>query len=149
VVPGAKEKEASAMFERILVAANGSPRSRKAVEVAADIGQKYGAEVVVLNVREQQITPFGAYEVQKPDAATDVVDEIVRALKDIGVNARGEVQTAPTGGVPRIILEMAKELDAGLIVMGSRGLSEWEGLFLASVSHRVLHLAECPVFVVR
>jgi nucleotide-binding universal stress UspA family protein len=149
VVPGTKEKEASAMFERILVAANGSPRSRKAVEVAADIGQKYGAEVVVLNVREQQITPFGAYEVQKPDAATDVVDEIVRALKDIGVNARGEVQTAPTGGVPRIILEMAKELDAGLIVMGSRGLSEWEGLFLASVSHRVLHLAECPVFVVR
>jgi nucleotide-binding universal stress UspA family protein len=149
VVPGAKEKEASAMFERILVAANGSPRSRKAVEVAADIGQKYGAEVVVLNVREQQITPFGAYEVQKPDAATDVVDEIVRAVKDIGVNARGEVQTAPTGGVPRVILEMAKELDAGLIVMGSRGLSEWEGLFLASVSHRVLHLAECPVFVVR
>jgi nucleotide-binding universal stress UspA family protein len=104
---------------------------------------------VVLHVREQQITPFGAYEVERPDAATDVVDEIVKGLKDIGVNARGEVQTAPTGGVPRVILEMAKELDAGLIVMGSRGLSEWEGLFLASVSHRVLHLAECPVFVVR
>ena len=137
------------MFERILLAANGSPSNRKAVEVAADIGQKYGAEVVVLNVREQQITPFGAYEVEQPDAATDFVDEIVRALKDIGVNARGEVQTAPTGGVPHIILEMAKELDAGLIVIGSRGLPEWEGLFLGSVSHRVLHLAECPVFVVR
>jgi nucleotide-binding universal stress UspA family protein len=136
------------VFERILLAANGSPSSRKAVEVAADIGQKYGAEVVVLHVREQ-ITPFGAYEVEQPDAATDFVDEIVKGLKDIGVNARCEVQTAPTGGVPRVILEMAKELDAGLIVMGSRGLSEWEGLFLASVSHRVLHLAECPVFVVR
>jgi nucleotide-binding universal stress UspA family protein len=136
------------VFERILLAANGSPSSRKAVEVAADIGQKYGAEVVVLHVREQ-ITPFGAYEVEQPDAATDFVDEIVKGLKDIGVNAQCEVQTAPTGGVPRVILEMAKELDAGLIVMGSRGLSEWEGLFLASVSHRVLHLAECPVFVVR
>jgi nucleotide-binding universal stress UspA family protein len=137
------------VFERILLAANGSPSSAKAVDVAADIGQKYGAEVVVLHVREQQITPFRAYELERPDAATDVVDEIVKGLKDIGVNARGEVQTAPTGGVPRVILEMAKELDAGLIVMGSRGLSEWEGLFLASVSHRVLHLAECPVFVVR
>jgi nucleotide-binding universal stress UspA family protein len=137
------------MFERILLAANGSPSSRKALDVAADIGQKYGAEVVVLHVREQQITPFGAYEVEQPGAATDFVDEIVKGLKDIGVSARGEVQTAPLGGVPHVILEMAKELDAGLIVMGSRGLSEWEGLFLASVSHRVLHLAECPVFVVR
>jgi nucleotide-binding universal stress UspA family protein len=137
------------MFERILLAANGSPSSRKAVEVAADIGQKYGAEVVVLHVREQQITPVGAYEVEQLDAATDFVDEIVRALKDMGVSARGEVQAAPTGRVPHVILELAKELDAGLIVMGSRGLSEWEGLFLASVSHRVLHLAECPVFVVR
>lgn len=43
------------MFERILLAANGSPSSRKAVEVAADIGQKYGAEVVVLHVLEQRI----------------------------------------------------------------------------------------------
>jgi nucleotide-binding universal stress UspA family protein len=145
----ATEKEVSAMFERILLAANGSPSSRKAVEVAADIGQKYRAEVVVLHVREQQITPFGAYEVEQPDAATDFVEETVRTLKDVGVSARGEVQTAPTGGVPRVILELAKELDAGLIVMGSRGVSEWEGLFLASVSHRVLHLAESPVFVVR
>jgi nucleotide-binding universal stress UspA family protein len=40
------EKEASAVFERILLAANGSPSSRKAAEVAADIGQKYGAEVL-------------------------------------------------------------------------------------------------------
>jgi nucleotide-binding universal stress UspA family protein len=130
------------MFERILLAANDSPSSRKAVEVAADIGQKYRAEVVVLHVREQ-------YEIEQPDAATDFVDEIVRVLKDSGVSARSEVQTAPLGGVPHVILDMAKELDAGLIVMGSRGLSEWEGLFLVSVSHRVLHLAECPVFVVR
>jgi nucleotide-binding universal stress UspA family protein len=143
------EKEASAMFERILLAANGSPSSRKAVDVAVDIGQKYGAEVVELHVREQQITPFGAYVVEQPYEDANFVEEIVRALKDAGVSARSEIQTAPLGGVPHVILEMAKELDAGLIVMGSRGLSEWEGLFLASVSHRVLHLAHCPVFVVR
>jgi nucleotide-binding universal stress UspA family protein len=143
------EKEVSPMFERILVAANGSPSSRKAVEVAADIGQKYGAEVVVLHVLEQQITPFGAYVVEQPYEDANFVEEIVRALKDAGVSARSEIQTAPLGSVPHVILDMAKELDAGLIVMGSRGLSEWEGLFLASVSHRVLHLAQCPVFVVR
>jgi nucleotide-binding universal stress UspA family protein len=145
----ASEKEASTMFERILLAANGAPSSRKAADVAADIGQKYGAEVVVLHVREQKITRLGAPMVEQPQEDADFVDEIVRALKDAGVSARSEVQTAPLGAVPHVILEMGKELDAGLIVMGSGGLSDWEGLFLGSVTHRVLHLAERPVFVVR
>jgi len=127
------------MFERILLAANGSPSSRKAADVAAEIGQKYGSEVVVLHVREQKITMLGAYVVEQPYEDANFVEEIVRALKDAGVSARGEVQAAPSGAVPHVILEMAKEFDAGLIVMGSRGLSEWEGLFLASVSHRVVH----------
>jgi nucleotide-binding universal stress UspA family protein len=137
------------VFERIVLAVNGSPSSWKAVDVAEDVGQKYGAEVVVLHVREQQATSLGLYVVEQPDEGADFVEEIVRRLKDAGVNARSEVQTAPLGSVPHVILEMAKELDAGLIVMGSRRLSDWEGLFLASVSHRVLHLAKCPVFVVR
>ncbi|MGH2580289.1 MAG: universal stress protein [Actinomycetota bacterium] len=137
------------MFERILLAANGSASSRNAVGVAADIAQKYGAEVLVLHVREQQITNLGGYDAEQPDEAADLVEKIVRHLKDAGVSARGEVQTAPFGSVPHIVLEMAKELDAGLIVMGSRALSDWEGLFLGSITHRVLHLAECPVFVVR
>ncbi len=137
------------MFERIVLAANGSPSSRKAADVAADIGQKYGSEVVVLHVREQKITMLGTYVVEQSYEDANFVDEIVRGLKDAGVSARSEVQTAPLGGVPHVILEMAKELDAGLIVMGSRGLSDWEGLFLGSVTQRVLHLAECPVFVVR
>jgi len=92
---------------------------------------------------------LGTYVVEQSYEDANFVDEMVRALKDAGVSARSEVQTAPLGGVPHVILEMAKELDAGFIVMGSRGLSEWEGLFLGSVTHRVLHLAECPVFVVR
>ena len=137
------------MFERILLAANGSPSSRKAADVAADIGQKYGAEVVVLHVREQKITMLGAYVVEQPYEDANFVEEIVRGLKDAGVSARSEVQTAPLGGVPHVILEMAKELDAGLIVMGSDGRSEWDELFVGSVADRVLHLAECPVFVVR
>ncbi|MGH2659421.1 MAG: universal stress protein [Actinomycetota bacterium] len=137
------------MFEQILLAVDGSASSRKAADVAADIGKKYGAEILVFHVLERQIAAFGAYDVERPDEATDLVDEIVRGLKDAGLNARGEVETEPTGRVPRAIVEAAKEHGAGLIVMGSRGLSEWEELFLGSVTDRVLHLAECPVLIVR
>jgi len=137
------------MFERILFAADGSASSRKAADVAADIAKKYAAEVLVFHVLERQISEFGAYDVEEPGEASDFVDEVVRELKDAGVSARGEIETAPKGRVPRAIVEAAREQGAGLIVMGSRGLSEWEELFLGSVTDRVLHLAECPVFIVR
>jgi len=136
------------MFERILLAGNRSESSQRAADVAADIAQKYGAEVVVLHIRERHISKFGGHEVEQPDGAAELVEALVRTLKDAGVSARGEIQTATTGSIPRVILKAAKEQDAGLIVMGSRRLSEWDELFLESVTHRVLHVAECPVVVV-
>jgi nucleotide-binding universal stress UspA family protein len=50
---------------------------------------------------------------------------------------------------PQEILRVATEVDADLIVMGTRGLTDWSGLLLGSVAHKVLHMAECPVLLVR
>jgi nucleotide-binding universal stress UspA family protein len=136
------------MFEHILLAVNRSASSEKAADAVADIAQRYGAEVVVLHIRERQIAKFGGHDVEQPDGAAELVEKLVRALKDAGVSARGEMQTGTTGSIPRDIVEAAREQDAGLIVMGSRHLSDWDELFLESVTLRVLHLVECPVFVV-
>jgi nucleotide-binding universal stress UspA family protein len=136
------------MFERILLAVNRLASSQRAADAAVDIAQKYGAEVVVLHIRERQTTKLGGDDVEQEDGAAEFVEELVRALKDAGVSARGEIQTAATGRVPRVILEAAREQDTGLIVMGSRRQSELDELFLESVTDRVLHVAECPVLVV-
>ena len=48
-----------------------------------------------------------------------------------------------------MIAKEAEDLDADLIVMGSRGRSDIEGLLLGSVTHKVLTLATVPVLVVR
>ena len=52
------------------------------------------------------------------------------------------------GRLPRAIIETAKAEDVGLIVMGTRRLSDWGALFLGSSTHRVLQLADIPVLVV-
>jgi nucleotide-binding universal stress UspA family protein len=47
------------------------------------------------------------------------------------------------------IVELAKELGAGLIVLGSRGLGPLRSALMGSVSHSVVSHAHCPVVVVR
>src|SRR5262249_12494358 len=47
------------------------------------------------------------------------------------------------------IIEVAQDIEADLIVLGSHGLSGWKALLLGSVSDGVLHHAPCPVLIVR
>jgi nucleotide-binding universal stress UspA family protein len=137
------------MFHRILLAVDGSEPSSRAAEVAGELGSKFGAEVVVLNVREWMASRAGVYDLETMEEAQELVDRTVADLKDSGVSARGEVARGIAGHSARLIVEAAKTEDAGMIVMGSRGLTDFGGFFLGSVAHKVLHLAEIPVTVVR
>lgn len=137
------------MFERILLPVDGSEHSRRAVAIAVDLARRYGAEVVVLHAREHELTWGADIDIESAEEARRLVDDVVRELKDAGAATRGEVVRVPIGDVPRAILDAAKAEDVGLIVMGTRGLSDWERLLLGSVAHKVVHLAEVPVLVVR
>jgi nucleotide-binding universal stress UspA family protein len=46
-------------------------------------------------------------------------------------------------------VDSASEHDAGTIVMGSKGRGDLAGLVLGSTAHKVIHLADRPVLVVR
>lgn len=137
------------MFERILLAVDGSEHSRKAVPVAGDLSRRYGGEVIVLHVREHEVTWGADIDVETADEALELVDGVVRELKDSGANVRGEVVRVPLGQTPRAILDLAHDEGVGLIVMGTRGLSDWGRLLMGSVAHKIVHLAEVPVLVVR
>jgi len=49
----------------------------------------------------------------------------------------------------REIVNDAIEVDADVIVMGSRGRGDLAGLILGSTAHKVIHLADRPVLIVR
>jgi nucleotide-binding universal stress UspA family protein len=137
------------MYERIVVALDGSEESARAVPVAAELARCFGSEVVVVHVVERGVAWAAIYEVETPDDASALVDGAVRSLKDSGVSARTEIRHGIHGGIAQEILDVATEENADLVVMGSRGVGDFRGLLLGSVTHRLLHLSHIPVLVIR
>ena len=117
--------------------------------MATDIASKYGSEVIVVHVQEQQLGLGGPIAYDTVEDATRVADDAARSLKDVGVSARAETRAAIAGSAAAEIMDVAESEDAELIVMGSRGMSDWQGLLIGSVAHKVVHLSKVPVLIVR
>jgi nucleotide-binding universal stress UspA family protein len=84
--------------------------------------------------------------------ALEIVAQLVLETAEQAVRSRGvtNLRTCVVEGDPaERIIEIAERENADLIVMGSRGLSDLEGLLLGSTSHKVSHLAPCTCVVVR
>ena len=65
------------------------------------------------------------------------------------MKARGRAYAVLTSDVAPQIISEAAGFGAGLIVMGTRGRSDFASLLLGSVAHKVIHHAQCPVLVTR
>lgn len=137
---------------RILVAYDGSELSEKALETALNIaGEDAGIELHVVNVLEPIV--FTGYEVQigelleqrKADADAKM-KKVQKSLEDVKNPVQVHVLEGPPG---ERIVNLAKEKNCDLIVMGSRGLTGIKEFFLGSVSHYVAQRSNCPVLIVK
>ncbi len=138
------------MYEKILVALDGSAVSDRALAAAKDLASLAKADVWVLHLREHEHSRLGGLAATESDSdATAVVDSAVKALSQAGVNAHGEVRGAVFGHAGREIIEDARLHDVDVIVMGCRGRGDLAGLVLGSTAHKVIHLTDRPVLVVR
>ena len=136
------------MFERILLAVDASEHSRKAVAAAAEIASRFRSEVLVVHVREPRLAETGDH-LETEREATELAEWAAEELRSSGVHARISVGSSGLRGAAGAILGVAVDFEPGLIVMGSRGPTELEGLLLGSVSHKLIQLADSPVLVVR
>lgn len=138
------------MFEKIVVAIDGSPFSDAAIAAAGGLAAKLGAVVEVLHVHEHDLIPSKAGmspDLETPEEANVVVAAAVERLKTNGVSANGHVLQSSTRDVPRKIIEFTNESGADLIIVGRRGLSSLTGMLLGSVSNKLIHAATVPVLV--
>jgi nucleotide-binding universal stress UspA family protein len=137
------------MFERILVAVDGSPRSEQTIAIARDMAGRYGSVVTVLHVREYERYEGSDVDMGPPISAEQLVDDVLATFREAGVEANGEIRRVSSSDTPGQIVEVAGEVEASLIILGSRGMSEWKSLLLGGVATKVVAHATCPVLLVR
>jgi nucleotide-binding universal stress UspA family protein len=137
----------------ILLATDGSPSAKGAVEEAVTLAKATGQPLVVLAVWQVPVTTYayGAVpwvpelaEAEK-ERAVRALDEATRAAAAVGV----EADTVIAEGLPvQTICETAEEREAAMIVLGAHGWGTFKRLWFGSVSTGVLHEARRPVLVV-
>ena len=138
------------MYEKLLVAVDHSDITERVLAAARDLALLASAEVWVLHLREREIMPrAGLIATETTDEAQANVDAAVAELTDAGVKAHGIVRNTIYGYAAREIIAEAKAEDVSAIIMGSRGRGDLAGLVLGSTAHKVIHLADRPVLVVR
>lgn len=135
------------MFEQIVLAVDASDHSRRAIRIATDIAKRYGSRVTVLHAVELEYGEL--FESETAEEAHDLVDEVVRILKDEGIRARGEIRHTPVGEAANAIISATKDEQADLIVIGSRPASNLGGLLIGSVAQEVVQSSDRPVLVSR
>jgi nucleotide-binding universal stress UspA family protein len=138
------------MYERLLVAIDHSEVSKRVLAAAQDLASLSKGEVWVLHLREREVIDRMGLVPSESDAEAEAgVDEAVAAFTKAGVTAHRDVRNTIFGHAAREIVEDAKGHDVGIIVMGSRGRGDLAGTVLGSTAHKVIHLTDRPVLVVR
>jgi nucleotide-binding universal stress UspA family protein len=138
------------MYERLLVAVDHSDISPRVLAAAKDLASLSKGKVWVLHLREREvIAQLGDVPSESDRDAQQAVIDGVDMLKQAGIDAEGEVRNTTFGHAAREILADANEHDAGVIIMGSRGRGDLAGAVLGSTAHKVIHLTDRPVLVVR
>jgi nucleotide-binding universal stress UspA family protein len=137
----------------IVVGTDGSPSADRAVRRAADVAKGVGAQVHLVTAfpdvatfRETIVSSAKADPVDLREVAESVLARESRALADQGIDV---VTHAREGDPAEVIIDVAQEQGADLIIVGARGLSGLERFLLGSVSSKLSHHAPTSVMVVR
>ena len=148
------------MSGHILVPVDGSEHAFRALQVACGLASAEGKQLRLLHVVPSREVPkalerFAEIEHvhESPEHLYEaaVAENILNAARDQAASAGVEdVECAVEhGDASRGILAAASRGDVDTIVMGTRGLSDIQGLVFGSVAHKVSHGADCRVVTVK
>ncbi len=140
------------MSRKILVATDGSAESDRALDRAAEVAAREGAELLVINVAED-FCPVGLVEIDCETVAAiirkeseGILNAAMKRLEGKGVKAQARIEH---GSPAEAIVEAARQAGADEILIAAHGKHGMKKLALGSVSARVVEWAPCTVSVVK
>lgn len=143
------------MYKRILIATDGSDKSKKAAEEGMELAKALGAQVIALNVINEvviasAVRQLGSDRKEVEERLKVAGEKAVDNIKAMGTKMGVNVDAIVTIGAPaNTVIDMAGAEQADLIIMGSHGESGATKLLIGSVVQKVLYWATIPVLVVR
>jgi nucleotide-binding universal stress UspA family protein len=140
------------MFKKILLAYDGSDGAQKALEAGIELAKTHQAELWALTVQERLPRYGGTIdEIQEEKQVADerygkIVEQVRAKAQETGF----EIKTLrPFGHPAQTIIEVAKEGNFDLILVGHSGLSGVWAAFLGTTAEKVSRHAPCSVLIVR
>lgn len=148
------------MSNQILVPVDGSEHAFRALQVACSLAKSENKSIRLLHVVPNKEIPEGLKRFARIEHVHDspeslyenaIAENVLTTAHDQAVagGAQDVECSVAHGDASRGILETASRQDVDTIVMGTRGLSDAQGLVLGSVAHKVAHGADCRVIAVK
>ncbi|WP_226665247.1 universal stress protein [Metabacillus litoralis] len=144
------------VYEKILVAIDGSDEAEWAFKKAVTIAKRNSAKLTLCNIidsRELTVSTYGLYAdttmVENAEKfARELLERYQETAREMGLN---QVDAIIKYGSPKtkISKEIAPEYQVDLIVCGATGMNAVERILVGSVSENILRYAKCDVLVVR
>jgi nucleotide-binding universal stress UspA family protein len=143
------------MFQKILIATDGSAKSNVAANKGIELAKSLGAQVIALYVVNEvviasAVRQLGSDRKEVEGKLQEAGQKAVESIKKRGDQLSVNVEPIVRIGAPaEIIVSTAGSENADLIVIGSHGESGVSKLLIGSVVQKVLYWASIPVLVVR
>ncbi|MCG8615901.1 MAG: universal stress protein [Desulfobacterales bacterium] len=138
-------------FNKILNPVDGSEHSRHSTAYAIELAKQFGSKIILLHCHSRfPVVLSEPYFQQAVNEIMKASETLVQPFEEMLTAAGVDFEARILEGLPgSTIAEVVTIERIDLVVMGSRGVSDFEGLFLGSVAHQVLHKSDCPVFIVK
>lgn len=142
-------------MKKYLLAVDGSDNSRRAAYYALNLlRENSNLEITIIHVvnfrkelvKYSPIMDIRDIEREVMEGGREILDEQALIFENDGYRVNKVVDDGDPG---LKVSQYAKEGGFDQIILGTRGLSDLKGLVLGSVSHKVIHLAQCPVTLVK
>ena len=139
-------------MKRILVPTDFSKGSERALEAAITVAQKFDAAIVLMHAYHVPVYPYPTVSAANvtPLDMVEYIEKGARTALATAAATHGDsgvrISTVLTAGIPwEQIIRTAREVEAGLIVIGSRGLRGLPRALLGSTAERVVRYSPIPV----